>query len=159
MEMAEANELILAKAVYADLCAMLDKKGWHYKRYDEELVVTFGVAGEDIPMDFVLAVDAERQLLRMLSKLPFTIPEDKRMDLAIAACVASDGLIDGSFDYDIAKGTIVFRITASFRESKIGAGLFEYLIQCSSITVDAFNDKFLLLSKGVMSINDFIAKR
>ena len=157
--MAEANEMALAKTVYADLCAALERREWHYQKHEEDLAVAFGVTGEDIPMEFVLVVDAGRQLLRVFSKLPFTVPEDKRMELAIATCVASNGIVDGSFDYDIAEGTIVFRLTASFRESKIGDGLFDYLIGCSSVAVDAFNDKFLLLCKGLISIDDFIAKR
>lgn len=157
--MAEVNEQALAKTVYDDLCAALERRGWKFQKHDDDLVVTFGVAGDDIPMDFVLAVDAQRQLLRVFSKLPFTVPEDKRMDLAIATCVASNGLADGSFDYDIATGSIVFRLTASFRESKIGDGLFEYLIGCSSVTVDAYNDKFFALCKGLISINDFIGAK
>ncbi len=157
--MAEVNELERAKAVYADLCSALEKREWNYQKHEDDLVVTFGVSGEDIPMEFIIAVDAKRQLLRVLSKLPFTVPEDKRMELAIATCVASNGLADGSFDYDIASGTIMFRLTASFRESKIGEGLFEYLVVCSSITVDTYNDKFLALCKGLISINDFIANK
>lgn len=157
--MAEANEMAIAKTVFEDLCSALDRRQWKYQKHEDDLVVTFGVAGDDLPMDFVLAVDAQRQLLRVFSKLPFTVPENKRMDLAIATCVASYGLADGSFDYDIATGNIVFRLTASFRESKIGDGLFEYLIGCSSTTVDAFNDKFFALCKGLISINDFIANR
>ncbi len=156
--MAEANELALAKTVYGDLCAALDKRGWHYQKHDDTLVVTFEVSGEDIPMDFVLAVDADRQLLRVFSKLPFTVPEDKRMELAIATCAATYGLVDGSFDYDIAKGTIVFRMTASFRESRIGDGLFQYLISCSCYTVDDYNDKFLALSKGLIDVDEFLKK-
>ena len=157
--MAEANEMVLAKTVYKDLCAALERRNWKYQKHDDDLVVTFGVAGDDIPMDFVLVVDAQRQLLRVFSKLPFTVPEGKRMDLAIASCVASFGLADGSFDYDVATGNIVFRLTASFRESKIGDGLFEYLVGCSSATVDAYNDKFFALCKGLISINDFISAR
>ena len=157
--MADANEMVLAKSVYDGLCTSLEKREWHYNKHEEDLVVTFGVNGEDIPMQFVFAVDAERQLLRVFSKLPFTVPEEKRMDLAIATCVASNGLADGSFDYDIAKGTIVFRLTASFRESKIGDGLFEYLIGCSCCTVDEYNDKFFALCKGIISIEDFVNSR
>lgn len=157
--MAEVNEVTLAKTVYKDLCVALERRQWKYQKHEDDLAVTFGIAGDDIPMDFVLAVDAQFQLLRVFSRLPFTVPEDKRMDLAIATCVASCGLADGSFDYDIATGNIVFRLTASFRESKIGDGLFEYLIGCSSTTVDAFNDKFFALCKGLISINDFIANR
>ncbi len=157
--MATENELALAKTVYNDLCSLLDRKDWKYQKHEDDLVVTFGVNGEDISMDFVLAVDAERQILRVFSQLPFAVPEDKRMDLAIATCVASFGLVDGSFDYDIASGGIVFRMTASFRESRIGDGLFGYLIDCSCAMVDAFNDKFFALCKGVMTINEFIEKR
>ena len=156
--MADENAIVCAKNIYSDLCATLDKRNWHYQKHDNDLVITFGITGEDIPMEFVLAVDVDRQLLRVFSKLPFSVPEDKRMELAIASCVASNGLADGCFNYDIVKGTIVFRLTASFRESKLGENLFNYLIDCSCITVDRYNDKFLALCKGLISINDFISQ-
>ena len=157
--MAEANETALAKTVYCDLCAALDKRHWKYQKHDDDLVVTFEVSGAGIPMEFVIAIDSERQLLRVFSKLPFTVPKDKRMDLAIATCAASYELADGSFDYDIETGDIAFRLTASFRKSKIGDGLFEYLVDCSCAVVDAYNDKFFALCKGLITINDFIANR
>lgn len=156
--MAEINENALGKKVYEDLCAALDRRGWPYERHDEDLVITCGVAGDDIPMQFLLVVDPMRQLLRVLSRLPFTAPEDKRMDLAIAVCVATYGLVDGCFDYDIESGIIEFRLAASFRDSTIGDGLFEYLILCSAQTVDAYNDKFNALCKGFISLEDFISK-
>ena len=157
--MANETKEALAKTVYSDLCKSLDKRGWHYKKHEEDLVVTFTFDGEDLPMDFVLAVDTDRQLLRVFSRLPFTVPEDKRKDLAVATCVATYGLMDGSFDYDIEKGTISYRLTASFRESKIGDGLFQYLIIRSNLTVDKFNDRFLALCKGFISLDDFIANK
>ena len=80
------------------------------------------------------------------------------MEGAIATCAASFGMADGSFDYDLSDGTIVFRMTASFRESLIGEGLFQYMISCSCAMVDKYNDQFLALDKGIMSITDFIAK-
>ena len=154
--MTDANEMALAKKVYEDLCAALERRDWNFQRHDEDLVITFGVNGEDIPMDFIFVVDAERQLLRVLSKLPFAVPEDKRIDIAIATCAASYGLADGSFDYDIEKGIIFFRLTSSFRNSSIGDGLFDYLVGISCFTVDKYNDKFMALSKGFISIEDFI---
>ena len=157
--MAEANELMLAKTVYGDLCKLLEKRGWKFEKFEDDLVVTFAFSGEDIPMHFVLMVDADRQILRLSSRLPFDVPEDKRMELAIATCAATFGLADGNFDYDIAKGIIAFRLTASFRESKVGEGLFEYLIAYANYTVDAFNDKFFALCKGLISINDFLSKK
>lgn len=157
--MAEENKKILAKEVYNTLCGAIERREWNYEKDEEKLVVHFGVSGDDIPMQFILVVDEERQLIRLMSPMPFNMSEDKRMEGAIATCVASFGMADGSFDYDLAEGRIVFRMTASFRESVIGEGLFQYMISCACAMVDEYNDKFLAIDKGIMSINDFIAKR
>ena len=155
--MADANLTARAKKVYADLCAALDNRNWKYRKREDDLVVTFGVNGDDIPMDFVLAVDADRQLIRLFSRFPFNVEADHRMDLAIATCSANYKLADGSFDYDLTNGQITFRLTASFRESTIGEGLFNYMIDCSCHTVDKYNDKVLRVANGTVSIGDFLA--
>lgn len=157
--MADENKKNLAKEVYNTLCGAIEKREWNYEKDEEKLVVHFGVSGDDIPMQFILVVDEDRQLIRLMSPMPFKMSENKRMEGAIATCVASFGLADGSFDYDLAEGRIVFRMTASFRESVIGEGLFQYMISCACAMVDEYNDQFLAIDKGLMSINDFIAKR
>lgn len=156
--MAEENKKILAKEVYNTLCGAIERREWNYEKDEEKLVVYFGVSGDDIPMQFILIVDEERQLIRLMSPIPFNMSEDKRMEGAIATCVASFGMVDGSFDYDLSNGRIAFRMTASFRESVIGEGLFQYMISCACAMVDKYNDQFLAIDKGFMSINDFIAK-
>lgn len=157
--MAEEKKNVLAEQAYKTLCEAIERREWNYEKDEEKLLVHFGVNGEDIPMSFILVVDAERQLIRLLSPMPFKMSEAKRIEGAIATCAASYGMIDGSFDYNLSDGTIVFRMTASFRESLIGEGLFQYMISCSCAMVDKFNDQFLAIDKGVMSINDFIAKK
>lgn len=156
--MVDKKKMELAKQVYQTLCDAIERREWNFGKDEEKLLVHFGVNGDDIPMQFILIVDAERQLIRVMSPLPFKMSESKRMEGAIATCAASFGMADGSFDYDLSDGTIVFRMTASFRESLIGEGLFQYLISCSCAMVDKYNDQFLALDKGIMSITDFIAK-
>ena len=156
--MVDEKKMELAKQVYQTLCDAIERRGWNFGRNEEKLLVHFSVNGDDIPMQFILIVDAERQLIRVMSPLPFKMSEAKRMEGAIATCAASFGMVDGSFDYNLSDGTIVFRMTASFRESLIGEGLFQYLTFCSCAMVDKYNDRFLALDKGIMSITDFIAK-
>lgn len=156
--MVDEKKMELAKLVYQTLCEAIERREWNFGKDEEKLLVHFGVSGDDIPMQFILIVDAERQLIRVMSPLPFKMSESKRMEGAIATCAASFGMADGSFDYDLSDGTIVFRMTASFRESLIGEGLFQYLISCSCAMVDKYNDQFLALDKGIVSITDFIAK-
>ncbi len=156
--MVDEKKMELAKQVYQTLCEAIERREWNFGKDEEKLLVHFGVSGDDIPMQFILIVDAERQLIRLMSPMPFKMSESKRMEGAIATCAASFGMADGSFDYDLSDGTIVFRMTASFRESLIGDGLFQYMISCSCAMVDKYNDQFLALDKGIMSITDFIAK-
>ena len=156
--MVDEKKMELAKQVYQTLCEAIERREWNFGKDEEKLLVHFGVSGDDIPMQFILIVDAERQLIRLMSPMPFKMSESKRMEGAIATCAASFGMADGSFDYDLSDGTIVFRMTASFRESLIGEGLFQYMITCSCAMVDKYNDQFLTLDKGIMSITDFIAK-
>ena len=157
--MADEKKIELAVKVYNTLCNAIENRSWKYAKDDEKLIVNFGVSGDDIAMKFIIVVDVERQLIRLLSPMPYKMSEGKRVEGAIATCVASFGMVDGSFDYDLSDGSIIFRMTASFRESLIGEELFGYMIDCSCAMVDLFNDQFLAIDKGMMSISDFIAKR
>ena len=147
-----------AKKVFEILCAALDEREWVYEKEEEKGLVYFQVNGENMPLGFVILVDEERQLVRAVSQLPFKICEDKRMEAAIAVCVANYGMVDGSFDYDISNGVISFRLTASYRDSEVTTGMVQYMIQCSCVTVDNYNHRFMALDKGVIGIEEFIAK-
>ena len=156
--MSEELNVALAKHVYKTLCDTIEQMNWKFQKDDERLLVHFSVTGEDIPMSFVLMVDVKRQLIRLLSTLPFRMKEDKRMDGAAATCVANYRLANGNFAYDLSDGTIYFKMTASFRASLIGPQLFRYLIACSCSTVDRYNDQFFAINEGILSLADFIEK-
>ena len=147
----------MGQNMYETICAMYDDKGFHYERHDEDHVITCTVNGDDIPMDILFAVRDERQIVQLLSPMPFRVPEDKRVEMALAITVVNDKLIDGSFDYDLSKGRISFRLTASYIESILGKELFEYMLMVSAATVDEYNDKFLMISKGLLSFDQFLA--
>lgn len=156
--MADENKMLLAKQVFQTLCDAIERRKWTFEKNNEELVAHFQVSGDDIPMEFILFIDAERQLIRLLSPIPFKINEAKRMEGAVACCAASFGMADGSFDYNLSDGSIVFRMTASFDGCVIGEGLFQYMISCACAMIDKYNDRFLAIDKGLIDISDFFAK-
>jgi len=145
-----------AQSVYETFCKTLDARNWKYTRHDEDLVITCGVRGEDLPMDLVIIVNPKAQVVSVISQLPFSIPEDKRVDMAMAVCVANNGLINGTFDFNVLKGDIRFRVVSSFRESILSEELFNYMLIIAAGTVDQYNDKFLMISKGMMSLQQLI---
>jgi hypothetical protein len=154
--MADEKSLKNAQKVYKTLCDALDGWKWHYTKNNDDLKVRFTVEGDDIPMEFNIFVDPERQLVRLLSLMPFRFSEDKRVEGAVATCYANFKFADGSFDYDMEDGSVFFRLTSSFRDSLISVDALQYMINCACYSVDEYNDKFLMISKGALSITDFL---
>lgn len=155
--MADQMSILHAEKVFKTLCETIDNMNWSYEKVEDRLMIHFQVSGEDLPMNFVIFVDVERQLVRLLSSMPFKMSEEKRIDGAIAVCVASFGMVDGNFVYDMSDGSILFKMTASYMDSTISESLLNYMVKCSCATVDVYNDKFFALNKGLISIKDFIA--
>ena len=145
-----------AVEVYDTLCSMLDNIGWKYEKVEEKLMIKSGVKGEDLPIDFLVIVKPRNQVVQFISSMPFNMPEDKRVEGALAVCTANYGLVDGSFDYDLSDGQIVFRLTSSYRDSLLSEALFEYMIMVSASTIDNYNDRFFMLAKGMISLEQFI---
>lgn len=154
--MADEMKITRAKEVYALLCTALEHRNWNFEKFDEDLVVRFAVNGEDIPVQMAIFVEAEKELVTVLSPFTFKMSENKRIEGAIAACTASFGMADGSFDYDMASGGIVFRLSTSYTDSTLSEGVLQYMISCSVAMVDKYNDRFLALEKGMISIENFI---
>ena len=154
--MAEEKEIMQAKAVYDTLCNMLTENKWHYEGDEDNFVITCGAQGEDLPIKLTIRIDPERLLISIISPMPFTVPEDKRIDMALAVSIANYGLVDGSFDYSFANGNIYFRMTSSFMDSLIGKELFDYMVFVSCGTIDRFNDKFLMIIKDKMTLDELV---
>lgn len=153
--MAEVN-MAKAKETYVQLCKMFDNLGWCYEKMEDDLTIKSGVKGEDLPIEFVMRVNPRNELVSFISWMPFEIDESKRIDMALATCVANYGLADGSFDYDVTDGTVLFRLTSSYKGSVLSEELFEYMLMLSVSTVDQYNDKFFMISKGVMTVQQFM---
>lgn len=154
--MSEEKELKQAKDVFNALCTMLDERSWHYKKDEANLTISCGAQGDDLPIELYVKVDIKRQLVSLLSRMPFTVPEERRTALAVAVSKANYGLVDGSFDYNYLNGNIVFRLTSSYRESLIGKEMLEYMIFCSCYTIDEYNDKFLAVTKNDMTLDEIL---
>ena len=150
------NNMRKAVEVYNTVCSMLDNIGWKYEKVEEKLMIRSGVKGDDLPIEFVVMVKPKNEVVQLLSAMPFNMPEDKRVEGALAICTANYGLIDGSFDYDLSDGQIVFRLTSSYRDSLLSEELFKYMVMVSAATIDKYNDRFFMLAKGMIDVRKFL---
>ena len=147
-----------ANQAYATLIHMLDTRDWKYEKVEDKKLIKAVLKGEDLPIEFLMIVEEEKDVVQFISALPFNMPEDKRVDGAIAVCVANYGLCNGSFDYDLRDGEIRFRMTTSYKGGAVNDDLLEHMILVAAATIDNYNDKFFMLAKGMMSVQQFIEK-
>ncbi|MBE6846814.1 MAG: YbjN domain-containing protein [Oscillospiraceae bacterium] len=141
------------------LIAMLEQRKLKYsieENRQDFSHVRIRFTGEDLPMDLHLLFRPERQMVSLYSPMPFTVPAGRSADMAVAVAAANHGLADGSFDFDHKEGALRFRMTAPFMETTLSADLFEYLLYVAADTIDRYNDRFLALSEGKMTLMDFL---
>lgn len=145
-----------AKTAYTKLCESMDALEWNYTKNEENLVIECSARGEDLPMDLVIRCDVEMQLIQIFSHLPFSVPEDKLLDFAVVISVINNKMVDGCFDYNITDGNLFFRMTNSFMDNTLSFETIKYLVFCSCATIDSYNDKLLMVAKGMLTMEQFL---
>lgn len=152
------NEMKLKQSqlVYRMFCNALDGNDWKYRKDDENLRIECGAQGDDLPMELSANFDVDKQLMMILSHLPFVIAEDKRIDIAVAISVINNMMVDGCFDYDVGTGHIFFRVTNSYWDSVMSEDVCLELLYKACQTIDEYNDKLLMIAKGMISIEQFL---
>ncbi|MBQ4583006.1 MAG: YbjN domain-containing protein [Oscillospiraceae bacterium] len=145
----------LTLQVYQAFQAHLDKNKFKYDAHDEDLVISLTINGDDLPIKTIIRVIDERSIAQILCYCS-NIPEDKRIDVAAAVAVANYGIVNGSFDYDISDGELRFRVTHNFSDGVPSDEVIRYLLAISFSTTDKYNDRFFMLGKGMMTLEQFI---
>lgn len=142
------------------LLAMLEHRKLKYtieERTDVRTHIRIHFTGEDLPMTLHIILRTDRQIVSVLSVMPFRIDEARRNDAAIAVTAANHGLIDGSFDLNMQTGEIRFRLTSCFIGTVLSEALYAYLMYVSAETIDRYNDRFRDLNEGKLDLEGFLA--
>lgn len=111
-------------------------------------------SGEDLPMDLSFFVDTKRQLIRVVSYLPVHAPKDKFSNIALALAIINYRLNCGCFNLDLSDGSMSFCLNATFKGSIIAADIIQSLLATSLSTIEKYNDKLFMLSKGMIKVED-----
>ncbi len=145
-----------AKNIYGKICEMLDSFNLKFDRNDEKFMINCAMQGDDLPITINMQVNAEKELIHVLSYIPVEVPEDKRIDMAIAVSVTNSKLVDGNFDFNVKEGSLFFKMSNCYIDSTVGIETLKYLFICSIQTIEDFNDKFQMLAEGKLKIDYFI---
>ena len=151
--MSEAN-MEMAKTIYETACSTLDKMELHYKRHEEDLVISFGHRGQDLNHDLILAVNAKQEAIQLIEKLPFSINPEMASEVAGAVCLVNDSILSGKFSYNM-EDRLTFEVTQLYSGSLIGEETIKRMLLALVFTVEEYDDKFMALNKGYLKVADF----
>ncbi|MBR5405643.1 MAG: YbjN domain-containing protein [Oscillospiraceae bacterium] len=154
-----AERKALTEQNAAILISMLEHKHLKYtveEQNDARTHIRISFTGNDLPMTLHLILRADRQIVSVLSAMPFKMSAERMHDAAVAVIAANHGLIDGSFDLNMQTGEIYFRLTTAFMQTTLSEELFSYLMFVSAETIDRFNDRFMDLNAGKLDLAGFL---
>ena len=147
-----------AKAVFESLVNHLNNIHLNFaqEELEDRFVIRFNMSGDDIPMRFFLYVNPNQRIITLHSPQPVKFSEDK-LDIGCKAiCAINYRLTDGDFQIDIRDGEVLFNMSNSYADSLISDEVFNYMLGMSINIVDEFNDKLLMLSKGLIDLDTLL---
>ena len=145
-----------AKDVFEVFKNYLTDKDIHFQADDGSLTIRLVVQGEDLPQPTFIRVMPDKEVVRITSPIPSNIPQEKRTDAAVVS--ANYGMINGCFDLDMSDGEIYYRCAQGYMGTDFSDELAAYMLRMVFLITDEYNDKFFLLGKGLLSLEDFLEK-
>ena len=148
-----------AKSVFDSLVQHLNDINLKFEasELEERYMIKFNMGGDDIPMRFFIYVNPAHQIITLHSPQPVTFSADKIDEACKALCAINYRLSDGDFQIDIRDGEVLFNLSNCYAGSLISTEVFNYMLGMSINIVDEFNDKLLLLSKGLIDLDTLMA--
>lgn len=149
------ERMVEGKAVFDSLVAHLHdiKLNFEAKELEDRYMVKFNMSGDDIPMRFFIYVNPQHQIITLHSPMPVTFSADKIDEGCKAVCMINYRLTDGDFQIDVRDGEVLFNMSNCYAGSLIANDVFNYMLGMSINIVDEFNDKLLMLSKGLIDLD------
>lgn len=151
-----ANYDTKALTVFNNVCRTIDSENLKYTVDNEKLIVFLTAKGDDLPINILFRVDTDRNVLTVHSLLDTEVAANKRVEFAVAINAANYALVNGSFDLSVDDGKITFRMAQPYLNGDVSQAIIKYMLYCAFSTVDEYNDRFLMLNKGIINIEKFI---
>lgn len=147
-----------AKAAYKAICDFMDEAKLKYDKDDAENVAYVTITGEDFPVTLIFSVSEEKQRVETYSKLPFEIKKEKAVDLAMAIAAINNRIAYGKFVLYLDQDKCAYENSEYITDLEGFSPAYGHtLVGPAFSIVEKYNDKLYAISKGLMSVKDFLA--
>lgn len=147
-----------AKELFDRYSDYLEKIGFYVEKIEdgpEYVIVTEG-QGKYHPVPLSVRIHREYDRMLFISRLPFAMKKGMLLEGSVATSIVNNLLAVGSFDYDIHTGEIYFRHSLCIYSNALpDEETLASITRLVFLTIDQYNDKFLMVSDGRIEIEKF----
>lgn len=153
--MAQNNKL--ATQHYQSIIKALKKQNFSFTEHQDDLAITATFTGDDLPINVIIRVIPDSSAVQLVSPMSFEIPEEKRVEIALAIAFVNNKLINGGFDYDLKESTLSYRSAVNYDDNSVLTDdFFLTMLFVAAQTIDDYNEKFMMLARSLMTIEQFL---
>lgn len=130
--------------------------GFDYELDNDGATFCFKVTGEDLAIPGFINV--YNRCYDVKSYVPCDVGQDKMIDVILLCNYLNTLIPYGTVYYDTKPDAVIFRIEQFHDESLVSAEQVKIAVLTSLNIIDEFNDKFFMLVKGMISLEDAMKK-
>lgn len=128
--------------------ALLSAKDWPFTVDEDDGSVMYRLEGDELAWSTRITVVPETQRAVVMAELPVVAPPDKRVELAVWAARANDGLAVGSFDVDLDDGSVWCRTGIDVEDDRLSPALLNNLLMTNAVLVNRYGAGLLAWLDG-----------
>lgn len=147
-----------AQGFYELICKIANERGYESKEISGSLAIDIVVnTGNRVIRPF-LSVDTKNECVRFSCYLNCLFPSQKHLDASVACSAVTMGVQYGAFDFNCNDNSVLFRAAVPYGSSQISRSAIEQMIDYSIATVDAYEQDFVDLKFGKITLEKFLEK-
>jgi hypothetical protein len=123
---------------FEDLVECLNEDGVNFASREQDGAIMAGFGGEHGPVHLLARVDGERNVLALTFRLPLTVPEEKRIEMAEAITRANYGIVVGNFEMDMRDGELNYKVAVPIDDAMLSQAQFRHCMGAALRTIQRY---------------------
>ena len=155
--MMNEEKMTAAYATLDTLCEMLEDIGLQYEKNEDDLSAICMFNDEEGSQVHHISVDAKRQRVSLYGMFCFgTVDAVMRDDVVTAISAINYQLANGNFVYNFDAERVYFRMTMSYRNSRLSTDAMQYLLLSAIGIIRRYAYDLRMLIKGKTTLEEFL---
>jgi hypothetical protein len=134
-----------AELTLDQLCRYLEEDGFGHNVHEDGAAIETGFRARTGTFRLMIFLRHEPALLGVIVRIPETVPEPKRPEVAEAIARANYGLSLGCFELDMSDGELDFRVSMPIGGASLAHEQFRSLLGAAMWTTDRYHRAFCRL--------------